>query len=342
MGNNIMENTRYKILMIEDDKLDQTAFMRMVEEQELSYDCTMAGSVAEANELLAAKRFDIVIADYSLGDGTAFDILNSVKDAPFIFITGAGDEEVAVKAWKAGAYDYLIKDLDRNYLKTLPITVENAIRHNRAEARLRLLSHALVSTDDSVYITDLEDKITFVNRAFCETYGYTEEEIIGEDCDILWKENYAVTDAENAYRVVNGWEVGFFHKRKDGSEFPVSISRSDVKDENGNEVALVVISRDISERMQVEKELRITNKELEKQNRLKTELTIAACQQLMMPTAELKDIISSALNGALGQISSKLHNNLELADRNIDRVKEIIGDFLDMSQIDADKVKMEL
>ncbi|MHC4395692.1 MAG: PAS domain-containing protein [Planctomycetota bacterium] len=335
-----MENTRYKILLIEDDKLDQTALARMVEEQELSYDCTMADSVAEAKDILSSSRFDIIIADYALGDGTAFDILDLVKDAPVILVTGAGDEETAVAAWKAGAYDYLIKDLERNYLKTLPITVENAVRHNRMDARLQLLSHALVSTDDSVYITDLEDKITFVNRAFCETYGYTEEEVLGKDCDVLWKENPSAANMEKAYKAVNGWEVGFFHKRKDGTEFPVSLSRSDVIDENGNEVALVVISRDISERMRVENELRIINQDLEKENRLKTELVVAACQQLMMPTAELKDIITNAMKGNLGEISTNLRNNLELAERNTNRLKEIISNFLDMSQIDAEKIEV--
>ncbi len=38
---------------------------------------------------------------------------------------------------KAGAYDYLVKDPEGNYLKTLPVTVENAIRRKRAEEELR-------------------------------------------------------------------------------------------------------------------------------------------------------------------------------------------------------------
>ena len=336
-----MENTRYKILLIEDDEFDQIAFTRMVEDKELSYDCTIAGSVEEAQSILGSEKFDIVITDYMLGDGTAFDILDLVKNTPTIFVTGAGDEETAIKAWKAGAYDYSIKDLERNYLKTVPITIENAVKYKRMEERLRLLSHAIVSTDDSVYITDLEDKITFVNRAFCETYGYTEEEIIGKDCNVLWKERSPSTDTENSYQAVSGWEVGFFHKRKDGSEFPVSLSRSVIKDENGNEIALVVIARDISERMQIEKELRTLNQELEKQNRLKRELAAAVCHQLMTPMDELKNIISSVMTAVPGEISTELQENLESANKNIDRVRGIIDDFLDISQIDASKMKME-
>ena len=41
-----MENTRFKILMAEDDRLDQMAFKRIVTEDNLPYDYTIAGSVA--------------------------------------------------------------------------------------------------------------------------------------------------------------------------------------------------------------------------------------------------------------------------------------------------------
>ena len=134
-----MEDTRYKILLIEDDKVDQKAFMRMVEDEdnELSCDCTVAGSVSEARNILGSEKFDVVIVDYLLGDGTAFDILDSVENTPLIFVTGAGDEEIAVRAWKAGADDYLIKDREHNYLKVLPVRIENVVRYKKIEGKLK-------------------------------------------------------------------------------------------------------------------------------------------------------------------------------------------------------------
>ncbi len=337
-----MENTRYKILLIEDDRLDQMAFKRMLEEEELPYDCTVAGSVSEARDILSLGRFDVVISDYSLGDGTAFDIIDLALNTPIILVTGVGNEEIATKAWKAGAYDYLIKDHEQNYLKTVPITIENAVKHKRMESRLRLLSHAVVSTDDCVYITDLDDKITFVNKAFCETYGYEEKEVIGKDSNILWNSGHVNMDRENNYQAVSGWEVGFFHRRKDGSEFPVSLSRSDVADENGNEVALVVIARDISERMKIETELRTSNQELIKENRLIKELAVALCHQLTEPITELGNIVTDAMRASAVQTDAQLRNGLELADKNINAVTGIIGNFLEVSQIDKDKINMAI
>ncbi len=311
-----MENTRYKVLLIEDDKLDQAAFIRMVKDTALPYDCTIAGSVAEAQGILAQKQFDIVIADYLLGDGTATDILNSVKNAPTILVTGAGDEETAITAWRTGAYDYLIKDAQRSYLKTVSITVENAIRHKKTEEKLRLLSHAILSTDDSVYITDMENRIIFVNTAFCETYGYSESEIIGKDSNILWIGKPQLNHTRTVFQTAgkNAYEVGFYHKRKDGSIFPVSLSRSPVKDEKGNEIAMVGVARDISERIQAEDRLRTLNEELEKQNRLKSEFAIGVLKDIKSSLADLQDTVCDAMTKLSSRTGQASQDDLESAE----------------------------
>ena len=128
-----MVDTRRKILLVEDDKIDQMAFKWLIKEENLPYDYVSAISVSEAKSILDSERFDIIITDYSLGDGTAFDVLNLVTDTPIIVTTGAGDEEIAVKAIKAGASDYLIKDIERTYLKAIPTIIENAIKHKKSE-----------------------------------------------------------------------------------------------------------------------------------------------------------------------------------------------------------------
>jgi len=338
-----MENTRYKILLVEDDKLDQKAFERLVEDEGLPYDYTIAGSVSEAHSILGSEQFDIVVADYALGDGTAFDVFDSVKNTPIIIVTGTGNEELAVKAWKAGAYDYLIKDLDRNYLKAVPITVENVIRHRKTEEKVRLLSGAIMSTDDSVYIADMENKIIFVNKAFCETYGYDEEDVIGKDSNILWIGKVQSKDTRSVFQIVrSAWEVGFYHKRKDGSVFPVSLSRSIIKDSGGNEVAVVGVVRDISDRILMEDELRTANQKLERRNQLKSELAIAVSEELRTLMDEAENIISNAMTAAPEEISARLKENLESAGKNIDSVKGVISDFLNVSNIDASEVKLEL
>ncbi len=131
-----MVDKKGKILVAEDEKIDQIAFERFIKKKNLPYDYVIVGSVREARAVLKKEKFDAVVLDYMLGDGTALDLFDKVKDTPIIIVTGGGGEEIAVQAMKAGAYDYLIKDAEGNYLKTLPLTVENAIKHKLAEDAL--------------------------------------------------------------------------------------------------------------------------------------------------------------------------------------------------------------
>ena len=121
------------MLLVEDDRVDQMAFRRMFEESYTKCSWRLATTIAEAKEMLARERFDIVVTDYMLGDGTGLDIFPHVNGAPVIVITGNGDEEVAVRALKEGAYDYLVKDMERRYLKVFPLTVANVLKRKRAE-----------------------------------------------------------------------------------------------------------------------------------------------------------------------------------------------------------------
>ncbi len=311
-----MENIRYKVLLIEDNQIEQRMFQRFVETNSIPYDCVIAGSVKEARQVLGSEKFDIVISDHDLGDGTAFDILELAKNMPIIVVTGAGDEETAVKAWKAGAYDYLIKDVDQNYLKAIPITVENAINHRQMEKKLQLLSGAVMSTEDSVYITDMKGIIIFVNKAFCKTYGYLEEEIVGKNSSILWIQKNQGENTRSVFQTRSfgsGWEVGFYHRRKDDSIFPISLSRSTIKDSNRNDVAIVGVARDISERILIEDELRTTSLKFKKRNQLHNDIAVLVAETMQ-----------------------KL-----LADGNIDRATKVIHDYLDISKVNADKIELQ-
>ncbi len=254
-----MRKIKYKVLVIEDDIVDQMAFKRLVKDKSFPYNFTFASSLSEAWKFLGSEKYDLVITDYSLGDGTAFDILDSIKDTPSIIVTGTGNEEIAVKAMKAGAYDYLIKDVENKYLTLLPATIEKTIKRDKITKQFRMLSHAIKNVNDSVFITDMDNKIVFINDTFSKTYGYKEEDILGKDSNILGE-----IDREGES----------YHLRKDGNVFPVELSSAVLKDEDGKEVAVVRIAHNITERKKMEEELKklaSTDRLTQAYNRLKFE-----------------------------------------------------------------------
>ncbi|MBN1803914.1 MAG: PAS domain S-box protein [Sedimentisphaerales bacterium] len=161
-----MKEACYRILLVEDDRLDQMAFKRFIRDEKLLYDCTIASSVAEAKSILAWKEFDAIVSDYSLGDGTAINILDLTDEIPIIVVTGFGDEEVATKAWRKGAYDYIVKDVERNYLKVIPKTIKNAIGHKQIkEALARKQKNLEAIFDAAPGCMLLIDKNLIVTRA---------------------------------------------------------------------------------------------------------------------------------------------------------------------------------
>jgi PAS domain S-box-containing protein len=194
---------------------------------------------------------------------------------PIIVTTGSGCEETAVEALRSGAYDYIINDPDRNYLKILPLTMANAIRRKKTELRMAMLSHAMMDIGDSVYITDMDETIVFVNTRFLKMYGYTEDEILGVSAAELMPD---MSNEMNEYEPEGNRRLDFFHRRKDGTQFPAHIPQSVIQDDTGKKMAVVGIVRDLTEQRVME-EKRIQSE------RLKTaiEMAGAACHELNQP-----------------------------------------------------------
>src|SRR5690606_15239794 len=77
---------------------------------------------------------DLIISDYKLPGFNAFQAINAKNkynaDIPFILVTGAQSEEIAVDCIKKGADDYILK----SSLTRLPTSVLNALKKKQAEA----------------------------------------------------------------------------------------------------------------------------------------------------------------------------------------------------------------
>jgi len=242
---------RYRVLLVEDDVIDQLAFKRAVRDLGSPYEYDVAGSVAEARDSLGKKQYDAVITDYALGDGTAFDVMELVHGIPLVFTTGAGDEEVAVRATRGGADDYLIKDHERTYLKKLPVTIENAIRRHQAEEQVRKLTRAVEQSPVMVIITDPEGHIEYVNPKFTSLSGYTAAEVLGKDPRFLESDAHPPEFYKQLWAdVLTGreWQGEIHNKKKNGDLYWELSTISAVRDRDGNITHFVAVNEDITER----------------------------------------------------------------------------------------------
>jgi len=130
------------------------------------------------------------------------------------------------------------------------------------EKEISILAQAVKSITECVSITDLNNNILFVNDAFQKTYGYAHDEIIGKPIDVIRSKLTRPSIVEEILpkTLQGGWQGELFNCKKDGSDFPVFLSTSVVTDEDENPVAIIGVSKDISEKKQFEAKLRQAQK----------------------------------------------------------------------------------
>jgi PAS domain S-box-containing protein len=146
-------------------------------------------SIQDLLERLESVRFDIILLDYRLSDGTGLEALQQIKDrgyqTPVIMVTGQGDERAAVQALQRGAVDYLLKTGD--YLITLPSLIRKSVQSDqlqhsmqRSLEKIRYQALLLNNVRDAVVVWDMDGKITYWNPAAEGLYGISAQERLGQ------------------------------------------------------------------------------------------------------------------------------------------------------------------
>ena len=129
-----------------------------------------------------------------------------------------------------------------------------------AETRAFLDNILQSSTKYSIISEDLDRKILFWNEGARRNYGYTADEIVGKNQDILHTpEDRASGAVDQLVETANEKgiaEAEFERVRKDGTRFPAQIVVTRRDDASGNPIGFLVISSDISEKRQAEAQLR--------------------------------------------------------------------------------------
>ncbi len=118
--------TKQTVLVVDDTPMILHVFKRILREER--YAVLTANNGNEALELVRQKSVELVILDLKLPDMSGIEILRRIKrlrdNVEVIVITGYGTMKTVRAAMRLGAYDYITKPFDDNYIKAL---VENAL-----------------------------------------------------------------------------------------------------------------------------------------------------------------------------------------------------------------------
>ena len=177
-------NAAIRLLYIDDDR----GLSRLVQKElgRHGYEVTCAPDADAGYAALQAGQFDVCALDHYMPGREGLDVLPDILDLPspppVVYVTGAQDGRIAVAALRAGAADYVIKDVSEDFTALLRSAVEDALlrrrlereteaaqeevrlARDRAEAMLREVNHRvgnslqLVSSFISLQLRQLADE----------------------------------------------------------------------------------------------------------------------------------------------------------------------------------------
>ncbi|MEQ1528044.1 MAG: PAS domain S-box protein [Methylococcales bacterium] len=251
-----------------------------------------------------------------------------------------------------------IRDNDGNVIGASKIA-RNITERKKYEDELRKLSLSVEQSSNSILITNLNAEIEYVNSRFCEITGYSREEVLGKNPNILKSTHTAPATYDELWQMLTAgkpWHGEFTNHRKDGSEFIEWAEITPLRNQEGVITHYVAIKDDITDKKRTETELEGYRKHLEELVQTRTiELKKAkfdaetANQSKSTFLANMSHEIRTPLNAIIGfahllRQDIKQPTQQDKLEKIIASGKHLLGiinDILDLSKIEAERLTLE-
>jgi DNA-binding NtrC family response regulator len=181
---------KLKILLLEDVDTDALIIKQHLNRSFASLELKRVSSKTSFEKAIKEFIPDLILSDYIVPGYSGVEALSlSVKtspDTPFIFVTGALEEKIAVDFVERGAWDYVLKD---NLLRLIP-AVKNALKLRKEKSDIKKVQEILSISEANykdlyenapdMYLTiDMDTaQIVECNYTLSELTGYSKNEIV--------------------------------------------------------------------------------------------------------------------------------------------------------------------
>lgn len=263
-----MRQDEIRVLLVEDNPADARLLREAVKEVEGNQiHLTHVDNLGKALLRLDEDRFDVVMLDLSLPDAEGLDTLltthNRAPSVPIVVLTGLDDQELAIRAVREGAQDYLVKGQFSGQL--LVRAMRYATERKRAiEALQRSENYFRSLTEnalDVIKVLDLDGRVRYGSPSFEKVLGFPSGALAGtnafdlihpDDRDRVREMLQTGTDHPGA---AQHFECRMRHRNGTWRVFE-SIGKRFEPDSGDS---YVINSRDITERKRAEEQLRKVN-----------------------------------------------------------------------------------
>lgn len=347
-----MTLNRYTIVIVDDSPEDRQTYRRyLLADKRCNY--TILEEEYGEKGLQSCERVkpDAVLLDFLLPDIDGLEFLLELQAAnpknypPVIMLTGQGNEEIAVRALKSGAQDYLVKG--RVTSESLCFAVRNVIENVRlrrqleqSEARFRRLVESNII---GVAIGDLNGQISYANGAFLALVGYEQEEL--EKRSLNWREitpsEYLPSD-KKAIQELNRLGICTPYEKecicKDGSRLPILLGGARLEEDEETAIAFVM---DLSDRKQAELEMRKALEQEKELSELKSRFVAMVSHEFRNPISAILGMVQ-LLEGYSDRFDeSKKQTMFGHIKNAANKMNEIVDDVLALGQAGMGRLKFE-
>jgi PAS domain S-box-containing protein len=195
-GRNLAPRFPLNLLLVEDNSDDAELCLRLLKKAQFDIEADVVRTPEEFTERLRTADYDVILADYNLGNWTGMDAMGLLqkerRDVPLILVTGALGDQRAVECVKNGVADYVLKDR----MERLPVAIyqameEKSLRNGRrqaerllaeSEARYRILAEVMPV---AVFVQQ-DTQCCYVNSAAERITGYSHVELLAMNfCQLI-------------------------------------------------------------------------------------------------------------------------------------------------------------
>ena len=236
----------------------------------------------------------------------------------------------------------LVPRLDKDGRRVGVIQIlEDATASRQAEAQLRKLYQAVESSPVSVVITSLDGAIEYVNPRFCQTTGFSKEEVEGENPRLLKSGEQSPHVYNELWQAItNGrpWRGELQNRKRNGELYWERAHISPVIDETGRVTNFVAVKEDITEQKRVEAELEESRREAESANQAKSVFLANMSHEIRTPMNAIIGMTELTLDTDL---TDEQRDYLETVKSSGEHLLNLIDNILDLSKIEAGKMDLE-
>ncbi|GAB0057308.1 Sensor histidine kinase RcsC [Candidatus Magnetaquicoccaceae bacterium FCR-1] len=228
-----------------------------------------------------------------------------------------------------------------DFLLLVTTTLAGLIERKRAEEMVQKLYHAVEQSPVAVVITDLSGIIEYVNPKFSQNTGYAREEAIGQHTRILKSGHTPPEEYRTLWASIlagQEWHGEFHTRKKNGELFWESVSISPLRATQGEITHFIAVKEDITDRKEMDDQLRAAKASAEQANRAKSEFLANMSHEIRTPMNAIIGMTALCLHT---ELTGKQENYLKKIERAAQSLLRILNDILDFSKIEAGRLEME-